>query len=59
VPKAEPIELQRGELVEVWGACAEMLRELADDCSKEAVGQRRALAKVMGKIREIQRRKGD
>jgi hypothetical protein len=36
-----------------------MLRELADDCSKEAVGQRRALAKVMGKIREIQRRKGD
>lgn len=51
-----PDDWARGEAGEIIGAALEMVRELQDDASIEAAGERRALAKIIKRCREIQRR---
>lgn len=57
-PRALPEDLPRGPLTEIFGFCANELRELGIDDSGaiEPAGQRQAFAKVMRKIRELHHR---
>lgn len=51
-----PEEWARGELGELMGVLCQYQRDLADDASLEAVGERRAIAKIMKAVRAIQKR---